>query len=87
MKFLIDNILIFSLITVLLIHLSYWILDKIKVKKNILDMKSNIINIKKDICIMQDSISKLRNSNHNIANIVNKLNIKAQYDESNNKTD
>lgn len=67
--FIINNIFEVSLaLTILIIKIS-WIIDKLKVKKEILEMKK-LINI---ILINQE---KLRNTNHKIVNIVNGLNIK-----------
>jgi hypothetical protein len=83
--FIINHIFEVALVLTIVFLKIGWMVDKVKVKKDILHMRSDIVNIKKDISIMQDSISKLRNSNHNIANIVNKLNMKAQHDEGNNK--
>ena len=67
--FIINNIFEVSLaLTILIIKIS-WIIDKLKVKKEILEMKK-LINI---ILINQE---KLRTTNHKIVNIVNGLNIR-----------
>lgn len=73
MKFLIDNILLISLIFALAIQIICWIIDKIKIKK--------------DIKELEESIKSLRKTNHNILNTINKINIKLAIDENNNKTD
>jgi len=73
MKFLIDNIVAFSLLLVMLIQLAYWIFDKIKIKKDILDI--------------QDSICRLRKTNHDIRNTMHHINLKLAADENDNKAD
>ena len=73
MTYLIDNILFISTLLVLLIQLSYWVFDKIKIKKNIEEL--------------EDSLIKLRKTNHEINNKISVLNIKLENYENTNKTD
>lgn len=73
MTFLIDNIFFISTLLVLVIQLSYWIFDKIKIKKDIKDL--------------EESMKRLRGTNHSILNTINKINMKLAIDENNNKTD
>ena len=73
MTYLIDNILFISTLLVLLIQLSYWVFDKIKIKKNIEEL--------------EDSLIKLRKTNHEINNKISVLNIKLENHENTNKTD
>tara|TARA_R100001591_G_scaffold85401_1_gene91785 strand:+ start:294 stop:593 length:300 start_codon:yes stop_codon:yes gene_type:complete len=98
MKFLIDNILVFSLAIVLLIQLVYWIFDKIKTKENIErlreEMRDGIIGVKRhDKNNQQNSLSivieLLKTQEERIKNVENKIqNIEKNFthDESNNKT-
>jgi uncharacterized protein YoxC len=75
MKFLIDNILYISIILFLIIQLVYWIMDKIKTKKAILDAQ-------KEIKELEVSIKSLRNSNHKILNLIHGLQLKSYCDET-----
>lgn len=80
MKFLIDNILFISTLLVLVIQLFYWVIDKIKIKKNIKDLEESMKNLQMDLL-------KLRTTNHDIKNTVFALKIKSENYENNNKTD
>ena len=80
MKFLIDNIFFISTLSVLAIQLSYWVIDKIKIKKDIKDLEKSMKNLQMDLL-------KLRTTNHDIKNTVFALKIKLEKNENNNKTD
>jgi uncharacterized protein YoxC len=78
MTFLINNIITIALSIALLIQLIYWIIDKIKTKRAILDAQ-------KEIKELEVSIKSLRKSNHKILNLINELQIKAYCNENVNK--
>lgn len=80
MTFLINNIFFISTLLVLVIQLSYWVVDKIKIKKNIGELEDSMK-------ILQMDLLKLRTTNHSILNKINNVNIKLAIDENSNKTD
>ena len=67
MTFLINNIFFISTLLVLAIQLSYWVIDKIKIKKDIKDLEKSMKNLQMDLL-------KLRTTNHDIKNTVFALN-------------
>jgi len=78
MTFLINNIITVALSLALLIQLIYWIMDKIKTKKAILEAK-------KEIKELEVSIKSLRESNHKILNLIHGLQLKSYCDENADK--
>jgi len=75
MTFLINNIITIALSVALLIQLIYWIVDKVKTKKAILDAQ-------KEIKELETSIKSLRTSNHKILNLIHGLQLKSYCDEN-----
>ena len=73
MTYLIDNIFFISTLLVLVIQLSHWIVDKIKIKKNIKEL--------------EESLKRLRKTNHEIRNTIFAIKIKLENNENANKTD
>lgn len=59
----------------LIIQSVYWIIDRIKIKKDILDTK-------KEIKELEVSIKSLRTTNHKILNSINELQLKSYYNKN-----
>ena len=87
MIYLVDNILFISILLVLVAQLSYWIADKIKIKKDIKKLEESFKKLEEKNCDMEESLKKLRATNHSILNNINNINMKLAIDENNNKTD
>lgn len=87
MNFIIENFLIISFVFFIKIQFIFWILNKVENKKEIEMLNKKIEELSKIIAIIEDNLNKLRESNHNIANIVHILNLKNIFDEKNNNVD